>query len=110
MGQARQREVFKHRSPLWASPVSVWHCSGGDFKDLRKESSEYMASLDFDGLAIGGLSVGEPIDLMYEITDLNTNHLPENKPRYLMGVGTPGNLIQCVALGIDMFDCVMPTR
>src|SRR5690625_6988177 len=69
-----------------------------------------MASLDFDGLAIGGLSVGEPIDLMYEITDLNTNHLPENKPRYLMGVGTPGNLIQCVALGIDMFDCVMPTR
>lgn len=83
---------------------------GGTFKDLRKESTEQMASLDFEGLAIGGLSVGEPAELMYEITDVNTDYLPAEKPRYLMGVGTPANLIQCVALGIDMFDCVMPTR
>ncbi len=83
---------------------------GGTHKDLRKESSDYMASLDFEGLAIGGLSVGEPAELMYEITDFNTDHLPEDKPRYLMGVGTPANLIQCVAFGVDMFDCVMPTR
>lgn len=83
---------------------------GGTYKDLRKTSSEQMASLDFDGLAIGGLSVGEPSELMYEITDHNTEHLPAEKPRYLMGVGTPANLLQCIALGIDMFDCVMPTR
>ena len=83
---------------------------GGTHKDLRKESSDYMASLDFEGLAIGGLSVGEPAELMYEITHFNTDHLPEDKPRYLMGVGTPANLIQCVAFGVDMFDCVMPTR
>lgn len=83
---------------------------GGTYKDLRKESSEYMSSLDFEGLAIGGLSVGEPTNLMYEITDINTDYLPDDKPRYLMGVGTPGNLIQCVSMGIDMFDCVMPTR
>lgn len=83
---------------------------GGTFKDLRKESTEQMISLDFEGLAIGGLSVGEPTDIMYEITDHNTDYLPHDKPRYLMGVGTPGNLLQCVALGIDMFDCVMPTR
>jgi queuine tRNA-ribosyltransferase len=69
-----------------------------------------MASLDFEGLAIGGLSVGEPTDIMYEMTDLNTDYLPEDKPRYLMGVGTPANLLQCVARGVDMFDCVMPTR
>ena len=83
---------------------------GGTHKNLRKESSEFMASLDFEGLAIGGLSVGEPADIMYEITDYNTDHLPKEKPRYLMGVGTPANLIRCVAMGIDMFDCVMPTR
>jgi queuine tRNA-ribosyltransferase len=83
---------------------------GGVYKDLRKKSSEYMASLDFEGLAIGGLSVGEPTELMYEIADYNTEHLPKDKPRYLMGVGTPANLIQNVAYGIDMFDCVMPTR
>ncbi len=83
---------------------------GGVHKDLRKISSQYMASLDFEGLAIGGLSVGEPTHLMYEITDFNTDHLPEKKPRYLMGVGTPANLLQNVAFGVDMFDCVMPTR
>lgn len=83
---------------------------GGTYHDLRKESSDFIASLDFEGIAIGGLSVGEPTELMYEITGLNTDFLPEDKPRYLMGVGTPANLLQCVARGIDMFDCVMPTR
>jgi queuine tRNA-ribosyltransferase len=83
---------------------------GGTYKELRKISSEQMVSIGFEGLAIGGLSVGEPADLMYEITDWNTEFLPTEKPRYLMGVGTPANLLQCIALGIDMFDCVMPTR
>jgi len=83
---------------------------GGTYKDLRKESAQFMADLDTEGIAIGGLSVGEPTELMYEMTNHNTDDLPENKPRYLMGVGTPANLLQCVARGIDMFDCVMPTR
>lgn len=83
---------------------------GGTYKDLRIESTKFMADQDFEGIAIGGLSVGEPIPLMYELTDLNTDYLPKNKARYLMGVGTPSNLIEGVARGIDMFDCVMPTR
>lgn len=83
---------------------------GGTFNDLRKASSEFMAEMDFEGIAIGGLSVGEPIPLMYEMADLNTDFLPSEKARYLMGVGTPANLLECVARGIDMFDCVMPTR
>ncbi len=83
---------------------------GGTFEDLRRESAEFMAELGTEGIAIGGLSVGEPTKLMYEITDQNTDVLPENKPRYLMGVGTPANLLQSAARGIDMFDCVMPTR
>jgi len=107
----RGREAFLATQPKYGHrQFQFGIVQGGTFKDLRKESTDYMASLDFEGLAIGGLSVGEPTDLMYEITDLNTDHLPENKPRYLMGVGTPGNLLQCVARGIDMFDCVMPTR
>ena len=107
----RGREHFLKTDPLYGHKQHQFGIvQGGTYKDLRKESSEYMASLDFEGLAIGGLSVGEPTDIMYEITDFNTDHLPEDKPRYLMGVGTPANLIQCVALGIDMFDCVMPTR
>ncbi len=83
---------------------------GGTYKDLRIESSKFMADMNFEGIAIGGLSVGEPIPLMYEMTDLNTDYLPKDKARYLMGVGTPANLLECVARGIDMFDCVMPTR
>ena len=79
-------------------------------KELRKISAEYVASKDLPGNAIGGLSVGEPHEIMYEISDLVCSILPKNKPRYLMGVGTPTNLIENIGLGVDMFDCVMPTR
>jgi len=83
---------------------------GSTFKDLRKESAEYIASKGAEGNAIGGLSVGEPHDMMYEMTELVCGILPEDKPRYLMGVGTPANILESIALGVDMFDCVMPTR
>lgn len=83
---------------------------GGTFKDLRKQSCEYVSSKDATGNAIGGLSVGEPEPVMYEICDWCCDHLPANKPRYLMGVGTPWNILECISMGIDMFDCVMPTR
>lgn len=108
---SRGRKAFLNSSPRYGhTQFQFGIVQGGTFKDLRKQSSEHMTSLDFEGLAIGGLSVGEPNDLMYEITDFNTDHLPEDKPRYLMGVGTPANLLQCIARGVDMFDCVMPTR
>jgi queuine tRNA-ribosyltransferase len=83
---------------------------GGTYKDLRKQSCEYIASKDAAGNAIGGLSVGEPEETMYEICDWCCDHLPKEKPRYLMGVGTPWNILECISMGIDMFDCVMPTR
>jgi queuine tRNA-ribosyltransferase len=83
---------------------------GATFKDLRKTSCEYIASKEATGNAIGGLSVGEPEDVMYEICNFCCENLPVHKPRYLMGVGTPWNILQCIGMGIDMFDCVMPTR
>ena len=83
---------------------------GNSFLDLRRESAEFVANFGADGNAIGGLSVGEPEEVMYEITDLVTDILPQDKPRYLMGVGTPWNILECIALGVDQFDCVMPTR
>ncbi len=83
---------------------------GSTYKDLRKASAEFIASRNAVGNAIGGLSVGEPEDMMYEFTAHCTEYLPFDKPRYLMGVGTPWNLLECIDLGIDMFDCVMPTR
>jgi queuine tRNA-ribosyltransferase len=83
---------------------------GSTYKDLRKQSAEFIAEQDCEGNAIGGLSVGEPHDEMYEMTEMVTSILPKEKPRYLMGVGTPMNLLECIALGVDMFDCVMPTR
>ena len=83
---------------------------GSTYKDLRKQSAEYIASVGAAGNAIGGLSVGEPAEEMYEMTAIVTEILPEDKPRYLMGVGTPINILENIALGIDMFDCVMPTR
>lgn len=83
---------------------------GSTYTDLRKQSAEYIASVGAEGNAIGGLSVGEPDDEMYAMTEVVTAILPEDKPRYLMGVGTPINLLENIALGVDMFDCVMPTR
>ncbi len=83
---------------------------GSTYKDLRLQSSEFIAAQDQQGNAIGGLSVGEPHEMMYEMTELVCGILPKDKPRYLMGVGTPENILECIALGIDMFDCVMPTR
>jgi len=83
---------------------------GSTYKDLRKQSAEYIAGVGAEGNAIGGLSVGEPAEEMYAMTDVVTAILPEDKPRYLMGVGTPINILENIALGIDMFDCVMPTR
>jgi queuine tRNA-ribosyltransferase len=83
---------------------------GSVYKDLRKESAETIVEADLPGNAIGGLSVGEPDEDLYEMTELVCGVLPKEKPRYLMGVGTPINLLECIALGIDMFDCVMPTR
>ena len=83
---------------------------GGTYKDLRKISAQKIVEFNFPANAIGGLSVGEPHDEMYEMTDVVTDILPKHKPRYLMGVGTPSNLLENISLGIDMFDCVMPTR
>jgi queuine tRNA-ribosyltransferase len=83
---------------------------GSTYSDLRRESAEAIASFDMPGNAIGGLSVGEPHDLLYKHTQEVCDILPEDKPRYLMGVGTPANVLECISLGVDMFDCVMPTR
>jgi queuine tRNA-ribosyltransferase len=83
---------------------------GSTYPELRKQSAEAIAALDLPGNAIGGLSVGEPHEDMYAMTELVCGILPEDKPRYLMGVGTPANLLECIALGVDMFDCVLPTR
>ncbi len=83
---------------------------GSTYKDLRKQSAEFIANINQQANAIGGLSVGEPAEEMYEMTDIVCQILPKDKPRYLMGVGTPINILENIALGIDMFDCVMPTR
>ena len=96
--------IYGHHQALF--PI----VQGSTYKDLRKKSAEYIAAKGREGNAIGGLSVGEPAEMMYEMTDLVTRLLPYDKPRYLMGVGTPANILECIALGVDMFDCVMPTR
>ena len=83
---------------------------GSTYNDLRVKSAETIASFEREGNAIGGLSVGEPAEMMYEHTEIVCDILPTDKPRYLMGVGTPENILECIALGVDMFDCVMPTR
>ncbi len=83
---------------------------GSTYQDLRRESAEALAALDFEGYAIGGLAVGEGQEMMFSVLDYTTPMLPQNKPRYLMGVGTPDDLLGAVARGVDMFDCVMPTR
>ncbi|SFE23732.1 queuine tRNA-ribosyltransferase [Thermoanaerobacter thermohydrosulfuricus] len=83
---------------------------GGTYEDLRKECAQRLVDMDFPGYSIGGLSVGEPKNVMYDIVNLTTEYLPEDKPRYLMGVGSPDDLIEGVIRGVDMFDCVLPTR
>ena len=104
-------ERFDSTEPLYGFSQTLFPIvQGSVYKDLRKESAEYIASMDREGNAIGGLSVGEPHVDMYEMTELVCDILPKEKPRYLMGVGTPENILECIALGVDMFDCVMPTR
>ena len=100
----KTKDLYGHKQFMF--PI----VQGGTFKDLRTKSAEYIISKDLQGNAIGGLSVGEPKEVIYENVDLVCSLLPKDKPRYLMGVGTPENILECISLGIDMFDCVMPTR
>jgi queuine tRNA-ribosyltransferase len=102
---------FNETEPLYGYQQSLFPIvQGCTFKDLRRESAEYIASKNADGNAIGGLAVGEPAEVMYEMIEVVNEVLPKEKPRYLMGVGTPANLLEGIERGIDMFDCVMPTR
>ncbi len=102
---------FDHTEPKYGYSQTLFPIvQGSVYKDLRVKSAEVIASFDREGNAIGGLSVGEPAEEMYAMTELVCDILPEQKPRYLMGVGTPVNILENIALGIDMFDCVMPTR
>lgn len=104
-------EHFDNQVPKYGYKQTLFPIvQGSTYKDLRKISAEVVASFDRPANAIGGLSVGEPAPEMYEMTELVCGILPKDKPRYLMGVGTPVNLLECIALGIDMFDCVLPTR
>ncbi|MBL7830820.1 MAG: tRNA guanosine(34) transglycosylase Tgt [Saprospiraceae bacterium] len=102
---------FDNTSPKYGYEQSLIPIvQGGVFADLRKRSSELVCEIESEAYAIGGLSVGEPHEMMYEMTNLVCGHLPAEKARYLMGVGTPDNILECIGLGIDMFDCVLPTR
>ena len=107
----RCMDQMKNTEPKYGFEQALFPIvQGSVYKDLRKESAETIASHDAIGNAIGGLSVGEPDHELYEMTDLVCSILPHEKPRYLMGVGTPVNLLECIAMGVDMFDCVMPSR
>jgi queuine tRNA-ribosyltransferase len=102
---------FHNTPPLYGYDQTLFPIvQGSTYKDLRQQSAEYIANAGAEGNAIGGLSVGEPAEEMYAMTEVVTAILPEDKPRYLMGVGTPINILENIALGVDMFDCVMPTR
>lgn len=102
---------FNETTPKYGYGQSLFPIvQGSTYRDLRQQSAEEIASKGANGNAIGGLSVGEPHELMYEMTELVCGILPKDKPRYLMGVGTPANILESIALGVDMFDCVMPTR
>ena len=104
-------EHFDRTKPKYGYSQTLFPIvQGSVYKDLRVKSAEVIASFEREGNAIGGLSVGEPAEMMYEMTNMVTDILPKDKPRYLMGVGTPANILEGIALGIDMFDCVMPTR
>ena len=105
------KEAFDKTKPLYGYGQFLFGIiQGSTYKDLREISANDLRKLDFDGYAIGGLAVGEPAEVMYDITDFTTDFMPEEKPRYLMGVGRPENILESVEHGIDMFDCVMPTR
>ncbi|MHC1736841.1 MAG: tRNA guanosine(34) transglycosylase Tgt [Ignavibacteriaceae bacterium] len=105
------KEAFDASVPLYGKEQYLFGIiQGSVYKDLREESASELRGIDFDGYAIGGLAVGEPTEKMYEIIDFVTDIMPENKPRYLMGVGRPENLLEAIEKGVDMFDCVMPTR
>lgn len=107
----RCMQRFHSTQPIYDYNQSLFPIvQGSVYKDLRKMACENVIQYDAEGYALGGLSVGEPTEQMYEITDICTDILPKDRPRYLMGVGTPQNLLEGIALGIDMFDCVMPTR
>ncbi|MGC9341768.1 MAG: tRNA guanosine(34) transglycosylase Tgt [Bacteroidales bacterium] len=102
---------FQSTNPVYDHTQSYFPIvQGSTYEDLRKKSAEFIASKNMDGNAIGGLSVGEPAEEMYAMTKIVNEILPQEKPRYLMGVGTPENILESIALGVDMFDCVMPTR
>lgn len=104
-------ERFRATEALYGYQQSLFPIvQGSIYRDLRIKSAETIAAVGAEGNAIGGLSVGEPVEMMYEFTDLVCNILPKDKPRYLMGVGTPANILEGISQGIDMFDCVMPTR
>ena len=107
------RSIAQHKSkaPLYGYDQALFPIvQGGVHPDLRQRSANYVASMGMPGNAIGGLSVGEPEEELYRMTELSCDLLPEDRPRYLMGVGTPANILRAIALGVDMFDCVMPTR
>lgn len=107
----KNKEAFEQSVPLYGHGQMLFGIvQGSVYKDLREKSAMDLMALDFGGYSIGGLAVGEPAETMYEITDFLTSVLPQNKPRYLMGVGRPENLLESIERGVDMFDCVMPTR
>jgi queuine tRNA-ribosyltransferase len=105
------KEAFEKTAPLYGHRQFLHGIiQGSVYKDLREQSARDLVALDFDGYSIGGLAVGEPMETMYDIIDFTTDFIPEHKPRYLMGVGRPENILEAIARGVDMFDCVMPTR
>ena len=107
----RCMQRFGETEPLYGYEQSLFPIvQGCKYADLRRQSAEYIASKGADGNAIGGLAVGEPTETMYEMIEVVNSILPKDRPRYLMGVGTPSNLLEGIARGVDMFDCVMPTR
>jgi queuine tRNA-ribosyltransferase len=107
----QNKNAFETTESLYGFPQYLFGIiQGSVFKDLRESSANDLLRLDFDGYSIGGLAVGESTETMYDLVNITTDFIPENKPRYLMGVGRPENILEAISLGVDMFDCVMPTR
>ncbi len=105
------RELYENKMPLYGHQQYLFGIvQGSIYKDIRQKSAEKLIKMDFPGYAIGGLAVGEPAEIMYEMTDFTTSLLPDNKPKYLMGVGKPEDILENIERGVDMFDCVIPTR